>query len=279
MFVDDFKFQYETIPFATTFRDHKKCILTRDIETLSHMHREIEILLVLDGTAGLTVNGNKYKINKGDIVVIPPYFLHNYTILANCDFKHKCLCFDVKLIYDKELCNGLEKGKTIIPFIFRNEKCSSYVMEAFNLNAVKNKGWELQVIGNLSLFFGVLQEENLIAKTTEFLQKNIYRDIMDMIIVNYPSSITSSDIAKKLHINNSYFCRLFKKHFGCPFQNYLCAYRIEKAKLYLKNTDLSVSEIAFNTGFNSISYFGKIFKEMVGLTPVEYRKNFICFNA
>lgn len=275
MLIDDFKIQYKTIPFATTFRYQKKNTLKNDLETLSHMHREMEILLVLEGEAGLCAGGNSYKIKKGDIVLIPPYILHNYTIFTDYDFKHNCLCFDLDLLYDKKLKKDLEKGRLKMPFVINNKKCFESGVEAYNINEKKQSGWEFQIIGNLSLFFGVLMQEGLITKVDNLSQKNICREIMELISVNYACNITSTDIAQELHMNNSYFCRLFKKHFGCPFQNYLSVYRIEKAKLYLKNTDLSVSEISFNTGFNSLSYFGKIFKEYTGFTPLEYRTNYI----
>lgn len=275
MFIDDFKIRYKTIPFATTCRDSKKNTLSKNIETLSHMHREMEILLVLEGEAGLNVNGNGYIIKKGDIVCIPPFVLHSYTIFADRDFKHNCLCFDLDLLYTKELKKDLEKGIVTTPFVFRDIKCFSLAEETFLINEEQKNGWELRIIGNLSSFFGILMENSLINNVLDNSKKNICRDIMELVAVNFACDITSFDIARELHINNSYFCRIFKKNFGCPFQKYLSVYRIEKAKLYLKNTDLPVSQIASSIGFNGFSYFGKIFKEYTGFTPLEYRTNYI----
>ena len=203
------------------------------------------------------------------------HVLHNYTIFSQYDFKHKCICFDLELLYDKELSKSLEKGDLTIPFVFKDKNCFEYAVNSFELNVEKKSGWELKIIGNLSLFFGVLKEKGLITKANDANRKNICRDIMELISVNYACNITSTHIAEELHINNSYSCRLFKKHFGCPFQNYLTIYRLEKAKLYLKNTDLSVSEIAFNTGFNSFSYFGKVFKDNFGMSPSQYRNSLV----
>ena len=95
---------------------------------------------------------------------------------------------------------------------------------------------------------------------------------MDYINKNYENNITSTDITTKLFINNSYFCRLFKKNFGSCFQNYLNMYRLEKSTVILKTTDLSVSEISQTVGFNSISYYSKLFKEIYGCSPSVYRK-------
>ena len=116
-----------------------------------------------------------------------------------------------------------------------------------------------------------LMKKSLIEKS-ETPDTNFHKTVIDYVEKNLSKNITSTDIAKALHINHSYFCRLFKKNFNLCFQNYLALCRIEKAKSLLKNTDLSVSEIALKVGFNSISYFTKIFKKEVSLTPNQYRK-------
>lgn len=98
---------------------------------------------------------------------------------------------------------------------------------------------------------------------------------MEYINQNYNQFITSKDVASELFMNNSYFCRLFKKNFGNCFQNYLNIYRIEKSTILLRDTNDSVSEIAENVGFNSMSYYGKLFREIYGCSPSQYRKKFV----
>ena len=95
---------------------------------------------------------------------------------------------------------------------------------------------------------------------------------MTYIISNYSSGITSRDAAEALYMDYSHFCRLFKKNFGSCFTDYVLAYRLEKAKVYLKTSSLSVIEVAFRVGFNNCSYFCKAFKEHYGITPLAYRK-------
>ena len=95
---------------------------------------------------------------------------------------------------------------------------------------------------------------------------------MKYIIANYFNKISSRDAANEIYMDCSSFCRLFKKTFGCCFTNYLLAYRLEKAKVYLSNTCLPVTEIAFKVGFNDCSYFCKAFKESMGISPLSYRK-------
>jgi len=123
------------------------------------------------------------------------------------------------------------------------------------------------------LLFAALVNDQRIYNASEKREKSFYFLIVDEIAHRFTSDLTSSELAKTLHMNHSYFCRLFRKSFGYCFQNYLCIYRIEKSKPLLKNTSLSISEIALLVGFNNLSYFCKKFKEYTLMSPKEYRQS------
>ena len=274
MFRDEFKSRYTTIPFAVYHAkyDHQK------IESISHHHKEIEILTILDGNATFYIDSVSYDVEKGDLLIISPYSLHNAIITADKTFSHYCLCFDSGLMYDKKLSSDLENGDLFItPFISHNnifsETLTQNIINAYLACQEKKPGWEFNAIGNISMFFGCLTENNLISSPqTNKKNKNFCMHVIDYINKNYENNITSTDISTELFMNNSYFCRLFKKNFGCCFQNYLNVYRLEKSTIILKTTDLSVSEISQQIGFNSISYYSKLFKEIYCCSPSEYRK-------
>lgn len=274
MFRDEFKSRYTTIPFAVYHGNYKN----EKIESISHQHKEIELLTILDGSATFYIDSVAYDVEKGDILIISPYSLHNATIYPDKSFSHFCLCFDLNIIYDKSLNSELEDGSLIIyPLIKHTEKSayklSEYIVAAFHACDEMKNGWEFNAIGNMSLLFSVLKEGNYIFKSSANKKnKNFCKNTMDFIDKNYNKNITSSDAAEALFINNSYFCRTFKKNFGNCFQKYLCAYRIEKSTILLKTTDMSISEISEKVGFNSFCYFSKLFKEIYNCSPSEYRK-------
>lgn len=273
MLIEDFKAKYSGIPFTTFSRNHKKGAVLLDSGALLHMHKEMEIIHVLDGEALFYIDADEFKITKGDIVIVCPFMLHRSKILSECDFQHHCICFDLDIIYDQKLKKDLLDGKASVVRIIKNDPClSEFIESAFLSHKYKNVGWELEIAGNMSLFMGKLKQGGHVKTQSAAHPKNIYRKIIEYIAENYQNDITSSDASKSLHINNSYFCRLFKKNFGCTFQNYLCMYRIQISKSLLRDVDLSISQIASKTGFNSISYYSKKFKELVSLTPAEYRK-------
>ena len=138
----------------------------------------------------------------------------------------------------------------------------------------KDAGWELEAVGNISLLFGILKKNRFIIQDRNDTGDIIFgRKVMDYLAKNVSAQITSRDAARELYMNQSYFCRLFKKTFGCTFEKYVLIYRLEKARLLLANTALPVTEIAFSLGFCNCSYFGKVFKERFNVTPTSHRRS------
>lgn len=278
MFDDSFKSRYTTIPFATYTR---KGITTSERlnAALVHNHREFELLAILDGKAEIAINGEAFTAKAGDVIVVAPYMLHSITFFEKTNFSHKCLCFDLMLIPDKELKENFENGSFFIsPVIPASDSNAEYltqlIIKAFDAHELQKDGWELEVTGNMCMFFSVMKSEGYIKHTIPS-ETGMFHRIIGYIDKNYSLPITSYDISKEFFISESYFCRIFKAHFGYPFQKYLGMYRIEKSKSLLKASDISVSEVAVAVGFNSFSYFGKIFRELVGMTPTEFRKSAI----
>jgi len=72
-------------------------------------------------------------------------------------------------------------------------------------------------------------------------------------------------------VSEAHFARCFKEAFGVPPHRYLLTRRIERAKALLRDTDLSVTEIAFQTGWNSLGTFGRVFRDITGQSPTALR--------
>ncbi len=271
MLVEDFGARYTDIPFTTFARDYKQNTRTADIEGLSHLHREMEVLLMLDGTARLHIDRSVVELTAGDLVIVPPYTLHRYTIAADRDCRHYCVCFDPHMVYDKALATALENGAVTLPRILHDEVCAGCIRTAFVANEQKADGWALQVTGQISLFFARLLETGALVRRHDAPSRSIHGAMFAYITAHYAEELTSADAAAALHLNPGYFCRLFRQSFGERFLPYLCKYRLEKSKTLLRDTTLSISEIALSVGFNSFSYYSKRFREHTGMTPREYR--------
>ncbi len=94
----------------------------------------------------------------------------------------------------------------------------------------------------------------------------------DFIAQRYSESISSRQVAKELHLSRFYFCNLFKKNTGLTFTEHLSRVRVEQVKKLLLNPNMRVSEIAFQTGFQSLTHFNRLFRKVTGQSPTEYRE-------
>lgn len=96
--------------------------------------------------------------------------------------------------------------------------------------------------------------------------------ILNYIHQHYSEDITRTTLAEMVYVNPDYMARLFKKRTQTSVVNYITAYRMEKAKEFLQNQQISVGTVAARVGYGNYSYFSKLFKDVVGCTPNEYRK-------
>ena len=74
-------------------------------------------------------------------------------------------------------------------------------------------------------------------------------------------------------MSKSYFCRILKDELGYTFTEYVNHLRVERAKLYLRDSTMSIADIAYAVGFDDQSYFTRIFKKLTNVSPGQYRKS------
>ena len=95
--------------------------------------------------------------------------------------------------------------------------------------------------------------------------------VLQFIQDHYQKGITVQELADLCHFSEYHFMRFFKRHMNMTSIEYLNQYRLEMASRQLAETNLSVTSIALESGFNNISYFNRVFKRKFGVTPMEYR--------
>jgi two-component system, response regulator YesN len=96
--------------------------------------------------------------------------------------------------------------------------------------------------------------------------------VVEMMEREYGSDISLHSVAEQLNLNPAYISRLFKQITGQPFVDYLKRIRIEKSKELLTGSDMKINEIGKHVGYSNAYYFIKVFKELMGLTPGEYKR-------
>ena len=274
MLNDEFKERYTTVPLAV----YRACSGDRVKEVIAHRHRELELISMTEGSALFCVDAREYRLEKGDLLIVPPYAIHHGRTSDQETTSYNCICFDLKIQCDDALRRGLEEHTLATRHFVSKDaayagRLRDYIEHACCANEEQGAGWELDAIGNVSLFLSILKREGYFTENLKCgSKKSFAQNVMNYIIAHYTGAITSRTAAEALYMDHSYFCRSFKKSFGCCFADCLLAYRLEKARSCLSASASPVTEIAFQTGFNSCSYFSKTFKARFGVSPLAWRK-------
>lgn len=242
--------------------------------THMHFHSDFEAFCVTDGTAEFYVAGESLIIGKGSVVLINPYEAH-YGIIKSPDFEYFCINFDFSYI-KHPLGEKIISGKLAYENFSKNY-CDAlpYLKACFNSISSQSEGWAMRAVGNLMMFFSLF--DSLITEKAACVEDNFAKSVISAIESAYSGQLTTQAVARRLGYNKSYFCRKFKRVFSCGFSEYLNLYRIARAKELLAEFD--VSRVSEMTGFSSISYFTRVFKEHTGVTPGKYRKKLLLFTV
>ena len=107
------------------------------------------------------------------------------------------------------------------------------------------------------------QEERTITGLTRYLQEHLAEEV------------SLSVLAEQFHLNPQYISQLFKSEIGVNFLAYLTSIRMERAKKLLLSTSLSIAEVAEQSGYGDYRVFTKVFKKSEGVTPSQYRRDFL----
>lgn len=99
----------------------------------------------------------------------------------------------------------------------------------------------------------------------------IYK-VVDYVKRNYMKKITLDEVASYVHLSTSYFCAVFKEEMKCNFNSYVNRIRIETSKKLLMDNTISLVDIANMVGYEDQSYFSKVFRNLVGISPGKYRE-------
>ncbi len=100
---------------------------------------------------------------------------------------------------------------------------------------------------------------------------SIMETVLKYVDAHYCEDITRNDLVDIVYISPDYFSRLFKKETGRSLAQYMLEKRVEKAKSLLRS-DMSVKSVALQTGYSNFSFFSKVFRDTVGMSPMEYRE-------
>lgn len=135
---------------------------------------------------------------------------------------------------------------------------------------------QLYIKAALLTILAVLSEHRLFTPTEKNYDKRVedIKTTLTYIKDNYKEKIYISDLALQVNLNEQYFCRFFKKALGRTPMEYVNEYRIKQTRRLLEETDLPVTEVCLECGYNNLGNFLREFRKQTGTTPLQYRKQY-----
>ena len=219
------------------------------------------------------IGNRECEIESGDILIIPPNTFHR--MIGNGGERILC-CFSKDFItrsFGEDFFSKIEATKDV--FLFRpNENTREYIFDTLsdlfekNDKDLENEEYFSTRLASLLL---LISHEKSGQKEVRYTDER-FKKLIQYIDENYSEILGIEEIIKAMSISRGTLFRIFKKHFNISPITYLNSVKIQKACVLLSNKHKNVTEIAFECGFNSCTYFDRIFKQFTGITPAEYKK-------
>ena len=246
----------------------------------SHWHRAVELIYSVKDSSSVMVNNIEYILSKRDIVIVSPGDIHSFKVKddiglmffiqfdftklygVNVTDDSKAYRFNTEIISVREQkkLHGKLEGQILQMIDEYNDRAFSY--ELF-INA---RLLDIAVILSRNISSGNHKGENLNKNYTLAKLDKAFEYIEE----NYKNQITLNDIAVSVGFSKAYFSRSFKKATEKNFHNYLNEYRIRKIESKLFDNNLTITQLAYDAGFNSIVTFNRTFKKIKGCSPTDY---------
>ncbi len=225
-----------------------------------HLHNSFELVYVKVGELSVYLNGRDYTVKAGQAMLILPNSIHSY--------KTEKYSVSALYIFSNRYVHsfyGQIKNKAPLCPIFELESPS--LLEKLNDESIDKYLAK-------SIFYNLIYQFN---KNTDYEEKNTkrldnYGRILSFISMHYQENITVKDVAREMGYDHRYVTSLIKKGLDTTFRALLNEYRIQNAQYLLATESKSIAEIAYECGYDSLCSFNRNFKEIVGVTPKQFRQ-------
>ena len=249
-----------------------------------HLHNDYEIVYVKNGSGKIVVEGHQQTYKDGVLVFLSPNIPHfSFGNQEKADNYEIVIQFDEAFIANKlssfpEFSTVIQLAKNANQFLIFDQDLKDKMEGHFKLLDTLSK--EDKLIRVLSIMVKLAnsnQYKQLLNETIsqQYLNYGRIKSVLDYINTNYANNISTQDAARQLGLTTNSFCRVFKQTTNKSFLDYLNEFRIHKAVNLIENTDYTISEIIYQCGFNTPSYFSKKFRQLKKISPKAYRASFL----
>lgn len=255
------------IPFYENKPDSVYAFLFPNITFPLHMHIVIEMMYLLSGKVSATVEDETFSLEKGDIFLVFPNQAHSYES-TNCE--------NLMLLLPTAALGSLAgaiQGKRPLRYYLRASEVPPYVSAVLEAlyTLRRTAGPEEQEALAHAAFAGVIARLGLTEAQSS--QPAFIGQAMEWIAESYRKPITLQWLARKLGVSKCYLSRELNSFLKMGFREYINCLRVDYAKNLLKRTNLSITEIALESGFDNPRTFNRAFQSVTNTTPRNFRKS------
>ncbi len=229
----------------------------------THMHRHLELIYVREGAVVVETPGQQETIRRGEYAWIPSNCIHAYhtpetSVVDVCIFSEDFTPAFAKAIRGKKpTCTHFICRPSVSDFVCRELFVPEQIPDFFILKGALYAVMD-EVIHQIPF-------QSVTAKSELLLDR-----IISYVAENYRENITLSSAAQALGYEEHYLSRCFHSYLPMHFSQYVNLYRVDAATELLQHSDLSITEIATQSGFQSIRSFNRVFLEITGKKPSQF---------
>jgi AraC-like DNA-binding protein len=252
-----------------------------------HWHDEIQFCVVTKGVCKFYVNENSYLLKEGHGIFINSNCLHMIKPIDTPRSAYICLMLDPKLltffpssIVDARYVQPILYSSNLRIVLLTNEEpwhqeIIDRLLTMRTLYEEKRYGYELDLCVDVvhiwqAMVHNLVKHDNLRFRTKVDYQK--IKQIFTFLHDNYHNKFSLQHLASAVNLSAPECCRFFKRVANCTIVEYLTDYRLKRSLELLRFSDMNISQIAYEVGFSSSSYFVDRFRKNVGIPPTSYRK-------
>lgn len=255
-----------------------------DVDYL-HFHNYLEIGFCYEGDGFLVLGEDEPRFSGREFTVIPPNYPHTTNSDVGTISRWEYLFIDVEG-FMKRFLDSPVKAEKMIQRIYskalflREEEYPSISAKILKIMNIMRDGEEFYLEEAKGVLAALLveiarlnrpSEEDRVAEETGKLTNMITR-VLDFVSYHYMEDIKVEDLAKSCHISETHFRRIFTSSMKVTPLEYINTVRVQTACELLQKTDDPVADIAHKCGFTTNSTFNRNFKQIMGVTPIEWRK-------
>ena len=259
-------------------RDLPICDATKIIgrgSSVLHGHQYFIMTLIIRGSGIQSINGKDILFQPGDLFFLSPSDFHSNTLTDGNTFDYLRLCFLYELM-DARL-SALFPPDTLPLHLHLTDECASQVENIFMRLIEECESSEAKIGRNV--YLQALTEQLLILILRQLPPSHTpvssapVNRALGYVHAHFHEQITVGDAAAFVGYTPNHFNFCFRNQIGIPFGEYLRNMRLTYGENLLKASDMPVTEVAFESGFNSLTHFSRSFREKHGCSPMEFRNN------